>query len=56
MSIFTSNEVMDMSLADDSGERWIYNNINIMKKLESHEIAISRNEVSIEEMKEHIDN
>ena len=55
VSIFTSNELMSMSSADDTDNELIDNSNNIIKTLQSHENAINRNEDAIKEMKENID-
>ena len=55
VSIFTSNELMNMSSADDTDEELIDNSNNIIKTLQAHENAINRDEAGIKEMKKHID-
>ena len=55
VSIFTSNELMSMSSADDTDNELIDNSNNIIKTLQSHENAINRDENAIKEMKENID-
>ena len=55
VSIFTSNELMSMSSADDTDNELIDNSNNIIKTLQSHENAINRDENAIKEIKENID-
>ena len=55
VSIFTSNELMNMSSADDTDEELIDKSNNIIKTLQAHENAINRDEAGIKEMKKHID-
>ena len=55
VSIFTSNELMSMSSADDTDNELIDNSNNIIKTLQSHENAITKDENSIKEIKENID-
>ena len=55
VSIFTSNELMNMSSADDTDEELIDNSNNIIKTLQAHENAINRDEAGIKEMKKHIE-
>ena len=55
VSIFTSNELMNMFSADDTDDELIDNSNNILKTLQAHENAINRNEAGIKEMKKHID-
>ena len=55
VSIFTSNELMNMSSADDTDDELIDNSNNIIKTLQAHENAINRDEAGIKEMKKHID-
>ena len=55
VSIFSSNELMHMSSADDSDNELIDNSNNIIKTLQSHENAINRDENAIKEIKENID-
>ena len=54
VSIFTSNELMNMSSADDTDDELIDNSNNIIKTLQSHENAIHRDEAAIKEMKDHV--
>ena len=55
VSIFTSNELMNMSSSDDTDDELIDNSNNIIKTLQSHENAIHRNEAAIKQIKIQID-
>ena len=55
VSIFTSNELMNMSSSDDTDDELIDNSNNIIKTLKSHENAIHRDEAAIKEIKGQIE-